>query len=374
MPFHVKPKTMLMAKIFPFAHAWVTAMSTTLEFQNHETFHQTFVRVLIAGTAAAGILHFAPGAGLWRLAIPAAVALLAGIWPQVQKQKLATVTVVTLAIAGVALLSLTSLNTPSWAILGAAIAGGGIVAVGLNRGRKVVAILAAVCFLALAAYVLAKFSSASELSGMPAWMQTLVAGAAASVITGLAFVPRHLVLIKDPVAEAYNGVSDRVSGEMKELIDRGHGLWRESADTLPRDDANRQILEEAVIRLFDVARRWNGVEAEGASSKAASLAERMEKLDGRIDAASDEIVRKQYEHAREALAEQLRYLKDISTSRERVVARMHNYLAAMERLRLAVVNVKSASASRDAVDVQPMVETLTELGRDIDTLGETLMS
>jgi hypothetical protein len=46
----------------------------------------------------------------------------------------------------------------------------------------------------------------------------------------------------------------------------------------------------------------------------------------------------------------------------------------MERLNLAVVNVKSTSASKSAVDVQPMVESLEDLGRDIDALGDALES
>ena len=100
----------------------------------------------------------------------------------------------------------------------------------------------------------------------------------------------------------------------------------------------------------------------------------MESLEQRIANTEDEITRNQYEQAKAALAEQLRYIKDIGTSRERVLARMHNYLAAMERLRMAVINLESTNASRDAAtDVQPLVTDLEKIGADMDSCSEALL-
>ena len=44
----------------------------------------------------------------------------------------------------------------------------------------------------------------------------------------------------------------------------------------------------------------------------------------------------------------------------------------MERLRLAVVKLESANASRDAGDVQPLVANLEAIGIDIDAAAEAM--
>jgi len=86
----------------------------------------------------------------------------------------------------------------------------------------------------------------------------------------------------------------------------------------------------------------------------------------------DSIAKGQYQQAHAALAEQLRYLREIGTARERVVARMHHYLAAMERLRMAVLNHRSADASRLSTEVQPILDDLKDLGREIDCSSEAM--
>jgi hypothetical protein len=44
----------------------------------------------------------------------------------------------------------------------------------------------------------------------------------------------------------------------------------------------------------------------------------------------------------------------------------------MERLRFAVINHRSADASRLATEVQPILDDLSDLGRDIDSSSEAL--
>jgi hypothetical protein len=142
------------------------------------------------------------------------------------------------------------------------------------------------------------------------------------------------------------------------------------AARLPENDANRAILREAVIRLFDTAQRWSAIESSTPDSAAASIVDRMESLDRRIASAEDEVVGAQYRQAKEGLAEQLKHLKEIDTHRERVLARMHNYLAAVERLRMALVNLDSQTASAQAV--APIVSSLQEIGHDIDGCAEAM--
>ena len=142
--------------------------------------------------------------------------------------------------------------------------------------------------------------------------------------------------------------------------------------TLEPDAPARKTIEDSVLRLFEVGRRWAAVEAEGARTSAELLAERMAAMTAKMEKTEDPVAKAQYAHAHEALAEQARYLKEIGASRDRVVARMHHYLAAMERLRFAVINHRSADASRLATEVQPILDDLVDLGKEIDVSSEAM--
>ena len=54
----------------------------------------------------------------------------------------------------------------------------------------------------------------------------------------------------------------------------------------------------------------------------------------------------------------------------KVLARLHHYVAAIERLRFAAVNSRSADASRSTSELQPLVDELETLGRDLDLSRE----
>ena len=78
--------------------------------------------------------------------------------------------------------------------------------------------------------------------------------------------------------------------------------------------------EQAITAAFaEVARRWTSVETDGARVPIESLIERMEAITSKMERTSDPIAKAQYERAHAALAEQLRYAREIGTARERVV-------------------------------------------------------
>lgn len=211
-----------------------------------------------------------------------------------------------------------------------------------------------------------RVSTAAELSTVPPVGLAVLAGAAFALTMAVPLAWTHLVLISDLIARRYPEVRKSTTGEIQELVIRAHGVWNQVRD-LPEDDANRQLLNEAVLKLFDTAERWGAADADTQRDSEASLRERMESLSARIEATSDDQVREEYKQAHAALGEQLKYLSGIKSNRERVIARLHNYLAAMERLRLAAVNLRSTNATRDSsADVGPMVESLEELGEIIE--------
>src|SRR4029079_1447296 len=160
--------------------------------------------------------------------------------------------------------------------------------------------------------------------------------------------------------------------EVRDLANRGQQVWAKVETTVEADSPARRAIEDAVVRLCDVARRWSEVEADGARTSAEGLAQRMADITDKMERTDDGVAKEQYAQAHAALAEQLRYLKEIGTARERVIARMHHYLAAMERLRFAGINHRSADASRLSTEVQPILEDLNVLGAEIDFSSEAL--
>ncbi len=349
--------------------------NTTVRFCEHEEFHGAALRLAVVGAVTGLVAYFAFGgvATAWGLALLGA-AVLFGAMPGSMRQNARQLSVraILAVAAGGALVLITHLGEPKSAVAVFALFIGAGFACGLRDRRLLVGIAAGALVAVLAREVSASISTAEQLASLPAWLTSALAGAAFSFVSVIALLPRHIDLVKNPVADAYDGLRNTTNGEVRELVDRAFALWTKSSDELAEGDKHRESLEAGVLRLFDVAHRWNQSAAESAPQLAASLVDRIESLDKRIDATDDAVTKEQYNLAKAALVEQLRYLKDIGTSRERVLARMHNYMAAMERLRLAVINVESAQASRDPAEVRPLLSDFEELGRDFETCSEAL--
>jgi hypothetical protein len=348
-------------------------MTSALRFRNHEQFHRAALHIAVAAPLAALASVALPGGIPMTIALSSAAAAIAAMVAIRGKDNAPLIAGSLLAALGAATLVASS----KW--------GGGnvgpllfalIVALPMAsglRGRKLLLSVAAGAGALLIARLAAiQVFHAEDLATLPAWGSSALAGVAVSAASVFALVPRHLHFVSDPVATAHAQLRGKATGEIAELVERGNQLWAQAKTELEEDDANLQILEEAVLRLMETAQNWSKAAPTSGSQDAAKLSERMESLSDRIEKADDKVVIKQYEQARAALGEQLKYISGINNNRERVLARMHNYLAAMERLRLAVANLKSTNASREAIDLVPIVESLEELGQDIDSCSSAL--
>lgn len=345
-----------------------------VRFRDHEEFHRAALQMIGAGAFAGLVAQLAVGSvtGPLGLALIAGAAGLAAVAPAMRTRPhmVARLVLVALAVAMWSVLDRAGEPAGGLAMFGAGFAAS--LACGLRGRTFLLAVAGGALVTVFAHHALAQVAVAEELSGAPAWLAAAIAGTAFSMVAVVALLPRHIEVVSDPVAEAYTATRGMHSGEVNELCERGYALWNGSKDALPAGHEHRETLQEGVLRLFGVARSWSQADAEGAQTMASSLVTRLEELDRRIDAANDDVVKEQYTLARGALAQQLEYLQNIGTNRDRVLARMHNYLAAMERLRLAVINRDSAHASREG-DVAPLLDDVEALGRDIDLSCEALV-
>jgi len=122
-----------------------------------------------------------------------------------------------------------------------------------------------------------------------------------------------------------------------------------------------------VLKTIEVAGKSASLEVDAAGD--AELAKRITELDARIAAATDAEVRSQYQSARGALDDQRRYRDHIKQNRERLIARMHNHVAALEKFQIAASGFK---AVRAAAEGAPAMKQLDELSADVAASGEAL--
>ena len=357
-------------------------MSTKLEFQQHEEFHRAAIHMSVAGAFAGLGAHVASllDGRLGGLAAPIPLAALAGAAaygatkPEIRTRvRELAVTVGLAAGCAMALIFAGKAGARPELLVGIFAAGFAILcARGTGvRGRSLLITLAAAAGAALLGHKVVA-TLADGASGMPPWAAAALAGGGFGLVALLGTLPRHLAIHEEQVEARWNQAKPRAKGELAELLGRAHALWQRASASVEVGSPARKAIEDSVVRLFDVANRWMDVEEEASGQPKAELATRLADMDKKVDATTDDIARGQYVRARGALAEQLRYVEEIETSRERVVARLHHYLAAMERLRFAVINNRSADASRLSSEVQPILSDLESLGKELDSTTEAL--
>jgi hypothetical protein len=187
------------------------------------------------------------------------------------------------------------------------------------------------------------------------------------IVAALAVLPRHLALVIDPVQAALKSLPAGLDSEVRHLCERSVEIWSGAKERLSDGDPGRDLVRDGVLKTLEVAVKSAGVKPLGPSEQ--ELATRMSDLDQRIAAATDAEVKAQYTAARAALDDQRRYREHIANGRERLVARMHNHIAALEKFQLAATGLVAARAASSGATA---VAQLAELSSDVTASGEAL--
>jgi hypothetical protein len=343
-------------------------MATTIRFREHEEFQRAAVHMAIAGALAGlagyvafrAIPGFGPVGGAWALA---ALVVAAAFGAAAPARRTRPVELIVFAATGAGAGAALALGGETVATAALALGFGLLVARG---GRRFLAtLLVASATAILARFVLGNLLAAAADTHVPLGLAAAATGAAFAFVGVLGLLPRHLELHADRVGAAKEATRTLLTGEVRELADRAVALWNKVDQTLEPDAPVRRAVEDSVVRLFEIARRWAAIENDGARTSAELLGQRMAAVTEKLERTSDAVAREQYAQAHAALAEQLRTLGEIGTARERVVARLHHYIAAMERLRFAIIHHRSA-------EVQPILDELEGQGAEIDIASAAL--
>lgn len=238
------------------------------------------------------------------------------------------------------------------------------------RGWKALATLAVAAVTTLVAvWVSLRFDHAAKLQSWPHVLRAALSASAMGIVGVVAMLPRHLSFSMDPVAAAVRKLPAKLDAEVKELCTRSVTIWTSSKAKLSDRDPGLNLVRDGVLKTLEVAVKSAQVESGGGASKDEELAKRAADLEARIAAATDAEVKAQYEAARGAVGDQQRYREQIKNNRERLVARMHNHVAALEKFHMAATGLE---ASRAAGAASASVKQLEELSHDVATSGEAL--
>ena len=329
-----------------------------IRFDDHSSFHRAAIGMTVSSAILGIALHpvtpMAPlVGGLFGIATGAAFGYGKAPWR-----------IIAAIAAAIPLLVMTP-SWPSLAVCASMIALG--TAVGSRGWRGALTVMLGATVTLLAMWTAIRFDHARATSHWPGWTTDGAASAAMGIVGVLAMLPRHLVLAIDPVQAAIKKLPRDLDPEVRGLCDRSVGIWNDVKTKLGETDGGLNLVRDGVLKTLEVATKSVDVRPNNTTEE--QLGRRMEDLDQRIAAATDAEVKAQYQAARSALSDQRRYREHIRQNRERLVARMHNHVAALEKFQLAAGGL---SAARAASSGATAVIELQELSQDVAASGEAL--
>lgn len=213
---------------------------------------------------------------------------------------------------------------------------------------------------------------------VPSLLGSAAAGAAAGLFVGLAGAPKHLGRPLDPVEAQYQPALAVRDGEIHEILQRTIGLHRAlKADLTARADDPGVVRvrgreEELVIRILHIAAECRRVQHDLEATPDQEIRARITDLSQRAASAGDPGARSTYQSAVASLEAQLEALTRIDNGRERIVARLHATVALLEKLRFALIHLRSAHAERVGGELSPVTEALEALADEIDATSSAV--
>ncbi len=335
-----------------------------LRFDNHPGFHR------------AALAMVALGAGLAALALP--LASRAHLSPTLPAGALALAVGAGLAygglrrraLVGVAACVPVALSSTWGALIATSLLVGGALALGSgSRVRTIVSAAVGAAVMLAASWASLRIFYAQETTSWAPVVRGLVGGGALGLLGVAATLPRHLAWEVDAVAAATRALPTSLDAEVRQLCDRSAAIWSTAKDRLQSDPSSRELLRSGVIKVLEVSRRAAEEMSAVPPASEAELAKRIAELEQRIEAATDAETRAQYQAARDGLDDQRKYRDRLRAGRERMVARLHNHVAALEKFHLAAASMQ---ASKTLSADEPMVKQLAELSSDVSASGDAL--
>jgi hypothetical protein len=311
-----------------------------LRFRDHASFH----RAALGMTVGSAILGFAAAVfgphltetiaapivgGVLGIGAGAAYAYGARAWRLIATVCAAAI----IALAGSGAIG----AVPAWqALMASSLALGIALAIGQRGVRAVASMFVGMVVTMLAMWTALRVTHAQRTETWSLIGRDVVAASAMGIVGVLAMLPRHLMLLGDPVRVAVQKLPAELDSEVRGLCGRAVEIWNATETKLAATDPNLALVRDGVLKALEVATKTSQIgDLRAGGTTDDDLMRRIDELDKRIAAATDAEIESQYRAARAALADQQRYRDGMRKNRERLVARLHNHVAALEKFQLA---------------------------------------
>lgn len=367
------------------------ALARRPEPGDHVAFHGTVARAMAGagiGAVVADGLAWTLGSGLWDspvLAFGVLGGALAAVAARGKRWWRAAIG------GGVGLLAATlyTLAAPHWWPFAAALMGvtaAAVLAEGQSKPRQAVTAGLAAIAGSAGLFVARVMLGWDVFDGVvPSLLGHAAAGASAGLFVGLAAAPKFLGRPPDPVESAYHPALAIKDGEVHEILSRtleihrslkGDLVARVAEAGLEGDAASMTKIadreQELVLRILHIASECRQIRGDLDATPASEIEARIADLSKRSAAASDAGARRTYDQAVASLEEQLEALGRIENGRERVVARLHATVALLEKLRFALIHLRSANAERVGGELPLVTEALDALTDELEATSSAV--
>ncbi len=224
------------------------------------------------------------------------------------------------------------------------------------------------------AYTLLLGETAVTALSLPG-IQDALTGGVLGFFLSLGGAVGRIKLDPDPLKPLWDEISGELEGDMAELARQGYDLYTElrgRAEARRKRGKDHQILAdvervgaETAERLLRLAQRWCQIESTVDGTARPRLTARLEALEAKVATVTDPIIKAEYGAAAESIRRQLAGFDKIDLGRERLVARMHRCLAALERISLMLLQLSTSDAQDAALNLQPELELLDEMSDEL---------
>ncbi len=352
--------------------------------EDHQALHATVMRAVAGagvGAVLADGLAWLLGTGLWQSPL-LTFGVMGGALAAVSFRKKKWWRGLLGGAAGLAGAGLFSLAAPLWPPFAAAllgIAAAPVLAEGESTQRKAVTAALAAAAGAAGLFVARVMLGWEVFDGVvPSLLGHGAAGATAGLFVGLAAVPRHLGRAPDPVETAYQPALALKDGEVHQILERTIQIHRSLTSDLAlrAEGASLERVmtreQDLVLRILHIADECRRIEQDLAATPAQEIEDRVADLSRRAEAAHDEAAQETYLQTVRSLKGQLEALSRIERGRDRVVARLHATVALLEKLRFALIHLRSAQAQKVGDELSDVTEALDALTDEIEATSSAV--
>jgi hypothetical protein len=195
-------------------------------------------------------------------------------------------------------------------------------------------------------------------------------GLVAGLVVSLGLVGCFLRITRNPIAEAIEVARPDLDTASLALCQRAAAAAAKlrGAEVAEVEEVARRV----VLEIVALSRRQRAIAREADAPSAGELETRIADLDARLATVTDEVARESYLRARAAIEDQRRRLASLRVTADRVLARLHTEVAALEGAALAIAARGGAATAADASALTPLADRLRGASGDLDLEAEAV--